>query len=69
MKKFYIIGLFILLIYCTSSVSLLTGPHFYTANVKDGYDILKMYDWQLVRIDTLKESQPVYIFYYKKKIP
>ena len=65
-------ALFLFLIYCASTKEILPEPvpgeSFYSETTKTGYDILKYFNWKLVRIDTInqKDSRPVYLFHYVK---
>ena len=61
MRKLIIVTF--LLICCASSLK--NQPHFYSDNLKDGYSILKIYNWQLIRIDTVTKPNKTFIFYYK----
>jgi len=71
MKKLIILAL---LFVCCASGNKAAKSHypkntFFVDAVKDGNTILKMYDWNLIRIDTIIENQhKYYVFYYKERI-
>jgi len=70
MKKLIILAL---LFVCCASGNKAKGHYpkntFFVDAVKDGNTILKMYDWNLIRIDTIIENQhKYYVFYYKERI-
>lgn len=63
------IMLFFLLINCAGNLPPpVYGRSFYSESIKDGEKILKIMNWYLIRIDTLKENnRNIYLFFYKNK--
>lgn len=58
-----------LLLFCCSSSKLVNHDKnsFYASSVKEGFQILTMYQYELVKIDTLIDvNMKVYLFHYRK---
>jgi len=51
------------LIFLVFFIGCASTKSFYTDNVKDGLGIAKTYQWQVIKIDTLKNS--TFIIHYK----
>jgi hypothetical protein len=50
---------------CAGNTKFTMQPNtFYAGSIKEGYQILKIYNRSLIKIDTIKQTR-TYIFYYK----
>jgi hypothetical protein len=60
--------LIVLFLCCSGPGELVQDRHtFYAGSIKDGQDILKMYDWRCTKIDTLRDASGTsYLFHYRE---
>lgn len=57
----------VLFVFILSCIGVFRYKTFYASSVDEGEQVLKTYDWVLVKIDTLNRgASKVYLFHYKK---
>lgn len=69
MKKTFIIALLIIFS-CGTQLNIPTsksGKSFYAGSIKEGIKAVKMFDWELTHLDTIKQKdgRNIYLFHYK----